>query len=211
MDSILNEIVSFLIFLPAIIIALTFHEYAHGYTAYLLGDDTARLQGRLTINPLSHLDPIGFLIMLFPPHFGWAKPVMVNPYRFNKMSPRAGMMVVSFAGPLMNIILAAVSLLVIKYLLPLSNSGNVQIAVDLLKTLYQINIVLAAFNLIPIPPLDGSKILAWLLPSSMGSLMYNLERYGFLILLILILTPALSWILNPIIMALQNILWSVIM
>ncbi|MGE5455253.1 MAG: site-2 protease family protein, partial [Methylocystaceae bacterium] len=146
MDYLLNDIFSFLIFLPAIIIALTFHECAHGYTAYLLGDGTAREQGRLTINPLPHLDPIGFLIMLFPPHFGWAKPVQVNPYRFKEMSPRAGMMVVSVAGPLMNILLAAVALLAIKYLLPISASGNGQIAIELLKTLYQINIVLAAFN-----------------------------------------------------------------
>lgn len=211
MDYLLNDILRFLIFLPAIIIALTFHEYAHGYTACLLGDSTARDQGRLTINPLPHLDPVGFLIMLFPPHFGWAKPVQVNPYRFNQVSPRAGMMLVSLAGPGMNILLAAVSLLCIKYLVPYSETGNGQIAVQLLVTLFQINIVLAAFNLIPIPPLDGSRILTWLLPDSMGELMYNLERYGFLILLLLVLTGFLSRILNPLITTLNQILWNLIM
>jgi len=211
MTYLLNDILSFLVVLPAIIIALTFHELAHGYAAYRLGDSTARDQGRLTINPLPHLDPIGFLIMLFPPHFGWAKPVQVNPYRFKKMSPQAGMVLVSLAGPGMNILLAALSLLAIKYLVPVAVTGNGQIAVELLTTLFQINIVLAAFNLIPIPPLDGSRILAWLLPDSMGEFMYNLERYGFLILLLLVLTGYLNKILNPVISTLFNLLWNLIM
>ncbi|MGE5380451.1 MAG: site-2 protease family protein [Methylocystaceae bacterium] len=211
MNSILNDLVGFLIYLPAIIISLTFHEYAHGYTAYSLGDDTARLQGRLTINPLPHLDPIGFIIMLFPPHFGWAKPVQVNPYRFKKMSPRSGMMVVSLAGPLMNVLLAAVSLIAIKYVTPFATGGNGQITFQLLKTLYQVNLVLAAFNIIPIPPLDGSRILAWVLPDSMNELMYTLERYGFMILLLLLLTGVFDRILGPVITALQTILWNIIM
>lgn len=193
-----------LISLPAILIALTFHEYAHGRVAYMLGDDTAYLQGRLTINPLPHLDPVGFFALLFF-SFGWAKPVQVNPYNFKKVSFKQGMMLVSLAGPGMNILLAFVGMAAIRLVAGLPGSETTMITMQLLEPLVTINIILAAFNLIPLPPLDGSKILAGILPDAGTRLMYSLEQYGMLILLLLIITGAASTIFHPI----AQFLWSV--
>ena len=201
------------IWLPAILIALTFHEYAHGRVAYYLGDDTAYLQGRLTLNPLPHIDWVGFLMLLFF-HFGWAKPVMVNPLNFKNTGIKNGMMLVSLAGPVMNLLLAFSGMVILKiWGLPLDmNSffyiiGNSSAAFGqvnlvsgialILYTLVYINLILAVFNLIPLPPLDGSKILAGLLPDSGARLVYSLEAYGPLILLLLIITGAFSKILIP--------------
>lgn len=207
----LNDIAQFLVWLPVIIIALTFHEYAHGLVAYHLGDNTARDLGRLTINPLPHLDPVGFLIMIFPPHFGWAKPVPVNPWGFDRVSPRTGMMLVAAAGPLMNILLAALSLFIIRLLSPMAQNNNVAVLMTFLTYLFQINVVLAAFNLIPLPPLDGSRVLAGFLPERGGEIMDFLERYGFIILLLLILSPALDMVLGPLINIIRNLLVRIIL
>jgi Zn-dependent protease len=193
----MNSLVDMIIFLPAILIAITFHEYAHGRVAYALGDDTPRLQGRLTINPLPHIDWVGFL-MLFIFHFGWAKPVQVNPYNFKGISIKQGMMLVSLAGPGMNLLLAFIGMLLIRLLGPYQANEWIWITVQLLQPLVTINIILAAFNLIPVPPLDGSKILAGLLPDSGTHFMYALEQYGMLILLLLIVTGMASRIFLPI-------------
>lgn len=211
-----------MIWLPAILIALTFHEYAHGRVAYQLGDDTAYLQGRLTLNPVPHLDLVGFLMLLFF-KFGWAKPVQVNPYNFNRSGIKSGMMLVSLAGPGMNLLLAFISMLILKicgfpldinsffYILGNLNSALTQLNVFtslalILYTLVYINLILAVFNLIPLPPLDGSKILAGLLPDSGARLIYSLEAYGPLILLLLIVTGAFSKILIPMVTLIYSLL-----
>lgn len=201
----LQSITEMLIALPAIVIALTFHEYAHGKTADLLGDHTPYYQGRLTLNPLPHIDWVGFL-MLFIFHFGWAKPVQVNPYNFKNISIKKGMMLVSLAGPGMNILLAFIGLVLYKYLLPYQDLEWGIMASSLLQPLVYINLILAAFNLIPLPPLDGSKILAGLLPDSGAHLLYSLEQYGPLILLLLIVTGIAGKVFLP----LANLLYSIL-
>jgi len=185
--------------IPAIVLGLTFHEFAHGWVAYRLGDRTAHDLGRLTLNPLPHIDPVG-LVFLFLAGFGWAKPVPVNPYAF-KGDMKKSMLLVSLAGPATNMILAAVSALILGAFaglrLPYFN--------DIMRYMIHINVVLAVFNLIPIPPLDGSKILAGILPGRQDWL-YKLEQYGMILLLILVFSGAISIIFNvlvrPIVMLL---------
>lgn len=167
---------------PVILISLTVHEFSHGYVAKLLGDETAARQGRLSLNPLRHLDPLGTL-MLFVVHFGWAKPVPINPLYF-KGDRNRGVLLVSLAGPTSNFLLSLVSVAIIKMSLVFNFSNP--ILITFLFLMVQINIALAIFNLIPIPPLDGSKILASLLPPEKRNAIYELERYGFLILILLL-------------------------
>jgi Zn-dependent protease len=198
-----------LIALPAILIALTLHEYAHGQVADWLGDDTPYYQGRLTINPLPHIDWIGFFALMFL-HFGWAKPVQVNPYNFKKVSIKTGMMLVSVAGPVMNLLLATVGMIALRWLSfdPQvgTYSGSMAALIQMLVPLVQINIILAVFNLIPVPPLDGSKILAGLLPDKGADFIYSLEQFGPLILLLIIFTNLVDVIIWP----LYNLIYVVI-
>ena len=148
--------------IPALLLALTFHELAHGWIAYRLGDDTAKSHGRLTLNPLAHIDPIG-LLALFLVGFGWAKPVPVNPLYF-KGDRQRGMLLVGLAGPVTNFILAFITLFIIGAL-PTA-IGAVPHIQGILVTTFRYNVLLGVFNLLPIPPLDGSKVLAYFLPRS---------------------------------------------
>jgi len=177
-----------LLIAPPILLALTFHEYAHAYTAYRYGDDTARQSGRLTLNPLRHLDPLG-TIMIFIVHFGWAKPVPVNPNRLR--NPKKDMLWISAAGPMANMVLALASGLLIRVLLTIGVTPDRHTAIGLLFFMVimslQINLALAIFNILPIAPLDGSKILSALLPARYEKLIYFLERYGPFILIGLII------------------------
>lgn len=192
-----------LLWLPAVIIALTFHEYAHARVADSLGDRTARYQGRLSLNPLVHIDLLGFLLLLVV-GFGWAKPVPVNPLNL-RGNWRRGMMLVSVAGPLMNLIVAFTAALILALALPGSGvAGSSAILVQVMRAIMIINVYLAVFNLIPVPPLDGSKVLAGLLPS--GDIIYQLERYGPVILLILIFTDVVGVVLLPLATQIINIL-----
>jgi Zn-dependent protease len=177
-----------LLIAPPILLALTFHEYAHAYAAYRYGDDTAKQNGRLTLNPLRHLDPLG-TIMIFIVHFGWAKPVPVNPYRLR--NPKKDMLWISAAGPLANMVLALASGLLIRVLLnggviPGGHTAGGLLFFMVVMSL-QINLALAIFNILPIAPLDGSKILAGLLPARYEKLIHYLQRYGPFILIGLIL------------------------
>ncbi|MBO8159948.1 site-2 protease family protein [Thermosyntropha sp.] len=199
------SIIEMITWLPAILIAITFHEYAHGQVAYLLGDNTPYYQGRLTINPLAHIDWIGFFMLLIF-KFGWAKPVMVNPYNFKKVGMKRGMMLVSLAGPGMNILLAFIGMIAYKFLIPFQTSEWGIYAVRLVEPLIWINLILAAFNLIPVPPLDGAKILAGILPDSGARAIYSLEQYGFLILLLLIFTGVTSALIWPIVRVIYGFL-----
>ena len=173
---------------PPILLALTFHEYAHAYVAHRYGDDTAQRSGRLTLNPLRHLDPLG-TIMIFLVHFGWAKPVPVNPY--NLRNPKKDMLWISAAGPLSNMLLALASGLVFRLLSDFAvTPGRDTLTAILLLMAFlslKINLALAIFNIIPIAPLDGSKILYGLLPPEFGKLIFAFERYGPFILIGLII------------------------
>ncbi|TEB06713.1 Peptidase family M50 [Pelotomaculum schinkii] len=180
--------------LPAIIIGLTFHEYAHGWVAKQLGDRTAEAHGRLTINPVAHLDPVGFILLILA-GFGWAKPVPVNPYNLRGDIKR-GMLLVSLAGPATNFLLAVVSAV----LLGLFGSMQIPYFNIIMQYMIVINVVLAIFNLIPIPPLDGSKILAGLLPGRQEWL-DQLESYGPILLIVLVFFGFrfISVLINPVV------------
>lgn len=210
----MNEaIVQFIIIAPPLLLALTVHEFAHGYVAFRLGDPTARALGRLTLNPLKHLDPLG-TIAFFIFHFGWAKPVPVNAAYFR--DPRKDMLWVALAGPASNFALAVVSALMAKIVwllalaLPHSPVGEA-ILVPLNNTLIAsvwINLVLCLFNFLPIPPLDGSRILAGLLPPALARSYASFERYGFILIILLALTGILSKLIVPLISFVNNLLLS---
>lgn len=168
---------------PGILLALTVHEFAHGWVAYRLGDPTARDQGRLTLNPLAHLDLIG-TIMLFIVHFGWARPVPVNPSYFQ--NPLRGMVWVALAGPASNVVLALLLGLTLQSLMGMGLVGSFSFTYMLLTYAVFINLMLAFFNLIPIPPLDGSKIVGGLLPLRFQDAWARFEQFGFIILIGLI-------------------------
>ncbi|MEL7565109.1 MAG: site-2 protease family protein [Dehalobacterium sp.] len=197
-------LIDLIIFIPAILIALSFHEFAHGFVAYRLGDPTPKMQGRLTLNPMKHLDPIGTLLLIVA-HFGWAKPVQVNPYYFEGDRKR-GMMIVSLAGPFANVVLAYLGALFLglmfKEILPYNG-----LVAQFLQDLVQINLILAAFNLIPVPPLDGSKILAGILPGETANFIYRMEQYGPLILMLLIVTGTTQMIFLPIVRVLAQVIF----
>lgn len=179
--------------LPGLVIAMTVHEYAHAVTAVMLGDPTPRMQGRLTLNPAAHIDPFG-LLMLFLVRFGWAKPVMVNPYNFK--NPRRDDILVSLAGPFSNLVTAFLTLLLmvllIKFGVDMTPGMNTVFSLILI---YNINF--AIFNMIPIPPLDGSQVLKQLLPYELAQKYREIERYSFLILIVFLMTPILGEILVP--------------
>jgi len=198
----LPSLYDMLVLLPAIILGLTFHEFAHGWVAFQLGDNTAKRAGRLTLNPVAHIDPIGF-IMLFIARFGWAKPVPVNPYNLH-MDPRKGMLYVSLAGPVTNFLLALVSAISLGIALGLG-LGYLRILTDILSSMIFINLVLAVFNLIPIPPLDGSKILAGILPGRQEWLIW-LENYGVIFLLLLLFTGIIGSLMRVILIPIYNAL-----
>ncbi|MEW6541287.1 MAG: site-2 protease family protein [Bacillota bacterium] len=182
-----------------IVIGVVFHEVAHGWMAKRLGDRTAERAGRLTLNPIPHLDPVGSIIL--PAAlvllnagvvFGWAKPVPVNPHNFRGDIKR-GMMLVSFAGPGSNLLLAAVGAVLLGLLMGLQGIAAVTQTLfgNFLHSLILINLVLAFLNLLPVPPLDGSKILAGILPGRQEWL-YSLEKYGFAVLIVLLVTGAIG-------------------
>lgn len=182
---------------PPFLLAITFHEFCHGYVAWRLGDPTAHDAGRLTMNPLKHLDPIGVLAFIVI-KIGWAKPVPVNAGYFR--NPVRDMMWVSMAGPGANLLLAIASVVAIKLLVILEPFIPRAVSWPLLNMVavsIWINLVLAFFNLIPIPPLDGSKILSGLLPAEAAAVLQRIEPFGFIILLILFYTGIISRIIEP--------------
>ena len=170
--------------LIVLVVALTVHEFAHAWTADQMGDDTPRLQGRLTLNPLAHLDPLGSIMLLIA-GFGWAKPVMVNPYAVRRRTP-AGMMLVALAGPFSNLILAILASIPFRAgLLSLGVSSS--FISSLFLEFIWINLILLFFNLIPIFPLDGEKVAEYFLPPGGQDVLYRLRPYGMYVLMGLIL------------------------
>lgn len=197
-------ILELLLTIPGVLIALTFHEFAHAYAADKLGDETPRMQGRLNLNPLSHIDPVGFVFLIIA-GFGWGRPVQIDSRNFNgKYSISKAEAIVSAAGPIMNFILAFIFLIIFNILFNVTN------VLDSLSTQWQliiyqiilytisINVGLGVFNLIPLPPLDGSKILMHFLPYNGKQWFYNNQQMFYIVFLLIWITGLARSILNPI-------------
>ena len=195
-----------IILAPPLLFSLTIHEFSHGYIAYRLGDPTAKRQGRLTLNPIKHLDPLGVLAFIIM-KIGWAKPVPVDPRYFK--NPLKDMLWVALAGPAANLMTAIASGLaaqLLAFLAPLLPQFILWPLAQMIAASIWINIMLAVFNLLPIPPLDGSKILMGLLPVRHAIKFSKLEPFGFIILLVLFYTGILPKIMTPIIVFAQNMI-----
>lgn len=194
--------------IPGILIAITFHEFAHAWMADKLGDDTPRRQGRLTLNPLAHIDPYGAILMLTA-GFGWGKPVEISPYNFNRtISIKKGNALVSVAGPAMNFILAVIFSLIYGIALKLfgtffyTDAGI--IIGDVLTTTIAMNVGLGVFNLIPLYPLDGYKILLYFLPTNARNWCVKNQNVFYIVFIIIWLTPISSLLISPEINAIDN-------
>jgi len=182
--------------IPALLIAVTIHEVAHGYVADRLGDPTARLQGRLTLNPLPHIDPIGALAFVIA-GFGWAKPVPVNAR--NLQRPIRDMAYVAAAGPLSNFLVAFLALFVLEALRRTMHTPFLVTPLGgVLFYTYAFNLALGIFNLLPVPPLDGGHFLPYLLPRGSWSLLRQIEQYGPLLLLLLVVSGVTGYVIGPV-------------
>ena len=192
----------FLLNLPGLLVAIVIHEFSHGYIAYLLGDNTAKESGRLSLNPLKHIDIAGFIFLLLF-KFGWAKPVPINSLNFKKR--KRDTILVSLAGPTSNFLMA----IIIGFII---SSGVITnyILFNILIIMLWYNIMLGIFNLLPFPPLDGSKVLASLLPVKYEYMFYKYEKYLYLILILLIATNTIDKILSPFIDFSLNVLIKII-
>lgn len=194
-----------LIQLPVLLFSVIIHEVAHGWTAGRFGDDTARVMGRLTFNPLPHIDMFGTIllpalaVLTGAPVFGWAKPVPVNPYRLN--NPGRDMVWVSLAGPLSNFalaVIAAFGMWLVRMSAPAPDGFAITVY-EFLRLVLIINIILPVFNLFPVPPLDGSRVVAGILPSKLAWEYGKLEPYGFFIIIILLASGVFWRVLGPIV------------
>lgn len=202
-----SSFISLLISIPGVLIAITFHEFAHGFAAYKLGDDTAKMEGRLSLNPLDHLDPVGTLMLLFA-GFGWGKPVHVNPRNYTrKISMEKGEAIVSIAGPLMNFVLAIIFSIIYCAIYKFAETAFLAsttgtVIMTLISATISINVGLGVFNLIPLPPLDGSKVITPFLPYNAKQFFINNEKIFYIIFVVIwitgfagiIISPAIRWV-----------------
>ena len=203
MMRILHDPIRLLLTIPALLWALSFHEFCHGFAAKMAGDPTAERSGRLSLNPFAHFDLIGTLMLLFV-GFGWAKPVPINVRYFKH--PRRDLIIVSLAGVAGNILTAVLTVLFFRFFGDYWFKIAGRAGLIFLIQMVNINMGLAAFNLIPIPPLDGSRVLEAFLPYKYIQYYWWLERYGMIILLVLLMTGIINFIFDPII----NILWALL-
>jgi Zn-dependent protease len=195
----------FFAFVIAVIVGITFHEFSHAAVATLQGDQTARSQGRLTLNPISHLDPLGSIALIVA-GFGWGRPVPFSPMHLRNR--RLGAALVGLAGPAANFVLALASVVALRVLYADVLGFEVNFSVRLLEMLVVFNVILGVFNLLPIPPLDGSRLLSIFLPPSRQNIVYFLDQYGiFLLLGILILAPGL---LTPVFQGITRFLYGLV-
>ncbi|MFR9071220.1 MAG: site-2 protease family protein, partial [Paraclostridium sp.] len=185
----MNMLSQFLVTAVGIAVAISVHEFGHAYVAHLLGDDTAKMSGRMTLDPIKHVDPFG-LVMLIVAHFGWAKPVPVNPNNFKNY--KVGNLIVSLAGPLFNLITAIIAV----NLISLVNMKALDLIID---SIFTYSIGFAAFNLLPLPPLDGWGIVSSFIPAKYYDFVYKYESMSTIIFIFLIITKFHVIILNPII------------
>ncbi|NPA13538.1 MAG: site-2 protease family protein [Aquificae bacterium] len=226
MEGLNINIINLIFMIPALLFAVIVHELGHGIVAYRLGDDTPKRAGRLTFNPIPHIDPLGslllpglMLLLNSPFLFGWAKPIPINPANFKKLGYRAGMILVSFAGPGTNFLFAVLFAVLLKFLADqttliklagIFGAGFVKsIIVPIiifLKYAVSINLILAIFNLLPVPPLDGWRIIASLLPPEIERKVEPYEEYGFIILIVLIAAGITSYVILPVYKFFINIL-----
>ena len=199
-----NSLLNLLFTIPGILIAITFHEFAHAFAADKLGDDTPRNQGRLTLNPLGHLDPIGSIMLLFA-GFGWGKPVEVNPRNYDRrFSMDKADAIVSIAGPLMNFFLAIIFTIIYCAIYKFANEVFIlsqvgQIIISMISITIAINVGLGVFNLIPLPPLDGSKVIKPFLPYNARQWFENNEKIFEMIFVVLWIIGVLEKIISPVI------------
>ena len=197
-----NSILWLLYSLPGLLIAITFHEFAHAKTADILGDDTPRIEGRLTLNPLVHMDPIGCIMLLFA-GFGWGKPVHVNPRNYNRtMSMEKADAIVSIAGPITNFVLAIIFMII--YFLIHKYAKNIQstafsVTSNMINRFIVINVGLGVFNLIPLPPLDGSKVIKPFLPYDAKQWFESNEHIFYIIFIVLWITGIAGTIIYPVV------------
>ena len=203
--------------LPGVILAISFHEFAHAFVADRLGDSTPRNQGRLTLNPSAHVDPVGIFLLIFA-HIGWGRPVQINPNNFSTKSKEAGETLVSLAGPVMNFILAIILTIIFYIIYVINPSAVIEMLISstiqgmsfmslITLTIYYaiiVNIGLGVFNLIPIPPLDGSKIFLRFLPYKAQRWIAENETTIYIIFLLLWITNILSYIVSPVISWIQE-------
>lgn len=194
--------------IPGMLVAITFHEFAHAWIADKLGDDTPRRQGRLSLNPLAHLDPFGVILMLTA-GFGWGKPVEINPYNFyRKISIKKGNALVSVAGPLMNFALSIIFSIIVGLLIAFSGSflytTTGEVLLQILESAIFMNVGLGVFNLIPLYPLDGYKILLFFLPNNARKWCEEHERVLYIAFMVIWLTPLSTMIISPAITAISN-------
>jgi Zn-dependent protease len=193
---------AFVAFVIAVVIAITVHEFSHAAVATIEGDRTPRSQGRLTLNPLAHLDPLGSIALVLA-GFGWGKPVQFSPYQLR--SQRAGAALVGLAGPASNFVLALISAVVLRLVI---YQGVGEFTFLLLQRMVELNVVLGVFNLLPIPPLDGSRLLSIVLPQRHQGIVYFLDQYGiFILLALLIFAPGL---LSPFFDAIIRFVYSLV-